>query len=224
MNEDPLALQRALIEAGDALAASGLVAGAAGNLSARRASGRVVCTPSGSSVAGLGLGQLVTLDPGGRPLRADQRPSSEVGAHLAIYAAAPGALAVVHAHPVAATALGMSRDLPDLCVTAEGAATIGLLARVPYLRPGLAPLAQACGRAAALGARAILMRHHGAICWGASLDEALGRMLALEHVARIVRAAPDAPRLTPEEVAALREGAGLPGAGGVACVEVTEQA
>jgi L-fuculose-phosphate aldolase len=220
MRRDRLALQRALVEAGDALAAAGLVAGSAGNLSARARSGRVVCTPSGASVAGLTPGKLVTLTPEGKPLRADQRPSSEVGAHLAIYVAAPSAAAVVHAHPIAATALSLADPTPDLRVTAEGAATLGLVARVAYLRPGRPPLADACGRAAALGARAILMRHHGAICWGASLDEALARMLALEHVARIVAAAPGAARLPAAEVAALREAVGLPGAGGVGGVEV----
>lgn len=213
MDERQHTLAQQLAGAGRQLERAGLVAWRAGNLSARHTDGSIVTTPSGARKGSLPPAALVWLNAQGAALHPHAaRPSSEIKIHLAIYDACPEARAVVHAHPIQATALGLLPAPLRLAITAEAAATLGPVARVPYLRPGAQPLADAIGRAAPR-ARVILMRQHGAVTWGASLDEALGLMEALEHVASIwlatARVMHPPPTLADDEVHALRHHAGV---------------
>ena len=204
----------ALLKAARALHEERLVAGAAGNLTMRLGPDQVLATPRGVQKSALTPGALITLDLNGRqPKGSNGRPSSEIQVHLQIYGATAleRVAAIVHAHPIAATALAAKEGL-NLCVSAEGAATIGPVAQIAYARPGTLMLARLCARAAADGAQALLLAHHGAVTLGPTIEQAQWRMSALEHVSAIwllqhqaglLRALPD------EEVAALRRQAGF---------------
>lgn len=198
----------ALVEAGKVLARAGLNAGFSGNLSVRLPGGDVLVTPSGGRKGALRAEDMVRLRACGTPVEGEEgRVSSELPLHLAIYAACPGVGAVVHAHPIAATAIGLVDRPVNLCLTAEAAALLGPTVRVPYIRPGTSALGEAVARAAALGPT-LLLAHHGAVTTGASLDEATARMETLEHVCRVWMAADAANALVPlpdAEVCALRE-------------------
>lgn len=205
-----------ILEACNRLERAGLIAGTSGNVSIRQyaQSGEQIWTTPTTRLKGL-LGEeaLVGLSLDGEKLDpGSANPSSEIAMHLEIYRAIPWANAVVHAHPITASALATSCELLDFCVTAEGAASVGPVARIDYITPGTEALARACARAVATGARVVLMRYHGAVCAGESLEEATARMESLEHVARVVaqmKALGELPLLPRDEVERLRQKVGL---------------
>jgi len=199
----------------------GLVAGTSGNVSARTAPGIVLATPTARFKGDLEAADLVRLAHDGAAWSRPAGASSEIAMHLAIYDACPEAGAVVHAHPECATALATAAERVDLTVTAEGAAGVGPIARIGWVRPGGDALATAVA-AAARRARVVLLAHHGAVTWDVSVEAALARMESLEHVARIALRvdALGGPRLPAGEVAALRAAYGLDAMAPVEAIEM----
>lgn len=171
-----------LVRVGKALAAAGLNTGISGNMSVRLGDLRMV-TPAGTDKARIVPSDMILVDALGQP-RSSGKISSETPLHLMVYDVAPHAGAVVHAHPPNATVVGLLDEVVNLCVTAEGAAFLGPVALVPYVRPGTQDLAKAIGEAAKISST-ILMRHHGALTIGPDIDTACARMETLEHVCRI---------------------------------------
>jgi len=167
----------------------GLAVGSAGNISVR--SGDLVSiTPSGISYAEMRPEDicLVTLDgtqlPDGGA--GPETPSSETPMHLAIYAATSAA-AVVHTHSPEVIALSAARpELPAIHYAITG---LGGPVRVaPYVRFGSAGLAAAAVDALD-GRSAVILRNHGAVCYGRDLAQAYDRALLLEWLARTYRLA-----------------------------------
>lgn len=212
MLKDTTKARAQIIQTCQALAHEGLIAGSSGNVSMRLMTDQVLATPSGAAKGELVHDALVRIDLQGRTVDDNRRrPSSEIKVHLHIYKAMREVAAVVHAHPITATALA-DLDGLNLCVTAEGAASLGPLAQIAYMRPGTIELAKLCARAVQDGAVTLLLGKHGAVCVGRSLDEARFRMSSLEHVAKIwlaMKAAGTLCVLNEEEVRALRQQAGL---------------
>lgn len=197
-----------IVEVGRLLAANGLVAGYAGNLSIRIDDQRVLTTPTTQPKGLLTPSALVLVDVvTGEPLPDEAgQPSSEVKMHVAIYQANPQVNAIVHAHPKVTSAVALQPQLPNYCITAEGAATLGPIVRVPYLRPGQWPLAHACAQAAS-HSQVLVLQHHGAVTTGKTLMDAFALMDSLEHVSQIYLAAMQynyIPSLSKKEVHDLR--------------------
>jgi len=186
-----LAAARAeLVRYGERLLADGLSVGSAGNLSVR-VGDTVAITPSGVPYPDLTTDGicLVSLD-GSRLDASDAErpatPSSETPMHLAIYAATKAG-AVVHTHSPEVVALSASRqELPAIhyAITALG----GPVRVAPYQRFGSDQLA-AAAVAALDGRRAVILRNHGAVSYGADLAQAYHRALLLEWLARSYRLA-----------------------------------
>ena len=144
------------------MAASGLVVGTSGNVSAR--SGDLVAvSPSGLDYADL-TAELVgvhRLD--GSAVAAPLAPTSEMPLHLAVYTAT-GAGAIVHTHSPAATAASVLLDEVP-AVHYQVAAFGGPVAVAPYATFGTGGLA-ANVVAALHGRTACLMANHGAVAIG----------------------------------------------------------
>ena len=136
-------------------------------------------------------------------------PSGERLMHLEIYRRCPEARCVVHAHPPTAVAWSLARPewtvlpadaLPEVILAA------GRIPIAPYARPGtlamgevLAPLLPEH--------RLMILARHGALCWGESLEEAVGGIERLEHVCTMLKLAHDlggARPLPTDEIEALR--------------------
>ena len=167
------------------LLADGLAVGSAGNLS-MRCGDLVAITPSGISYDEMRPADIAVIDLAGAEVDAAEVPSTETPMHLAVYAAT-SAGAVVHTHSPEVIALSAARDvLPAIhyAITSLG----GPVRVAPYVRFGSDGLAAAATGALA-GRRAAILRNHGAICYGRSLDEAYGRALLLEWLAHVYRLA-----------------------------------
>ncbi len=185
----------------------GLVAGGDGNVSVRVGPDRVLITPAGLSKVDVEVHDLVLVTLAGTVVEGARAPSSEHDLHLQAYRARPDIGAVVHAHPVTATALALSAGTLPVDLLPEITVLLGPVPLVPYATPGTAAVAGAF--APYWGAHdAFLMAHHGALTVGRDLVEAHQRMESLEHAARIVataRALGPLPSLSGDEVAILQE-------------------
>jgi L-fuculose-phosphate aldolase len=146
----------------------------------------VAITPSGISYDEMRPEDICLVSPDGSQLDGGETPSSETPMHLAIYAAT-SAGAVVHTHSAEVVALSASRqELPAIHYAITG---LGGPVRVaPYVRFGSAGLAEAAV-AALTGRSAVILRNHGAVCYGRDLAQAYDRALLLEWLARTYRLA-----------------------------------
>jgi L-fuculose-phosphate aldolase len=184
------------------LAATGLVVGTAGNVSAR-AGDLIAVTPSGLDYATLTAGLVGVHRPDGTPVEAPLQPSSELPLHLAVYAAAEAAGssvgAIVHTHSPAATATSALVDEVP-AIHYQVAAFGGPVAVAPYATYGTDELAAGVVTALA-GRSACLLANHGAVTTGPDLATALTRARALEWVCDVYlrAAAAGRPRLLPPE-------------------------
>lgn len=170
-------------------AAKGLLPGCSGNASLRMGS-YALLTPGGLPKESIGSDDLATVRiADGVTAGFGPRPSSEMGLHLEIYRNQPQALAILHTHPAALTALGArlpGRSLEerlDLPVF-ECAALREKIATVPDFPPGTDDLARAAGRSAA-HRQIIWLEKHGLCVWGRGANEALALSEECEHLARV---------------------------------------
>ena len=171
-----------------ALAERQLIAGQDGNVSVRTGENRLLMTPAGFAKGAIDADDLVEVTLDGVQLAGRHAPSSEMGLHLAAYAARPDVTAVVHAHPVAATAFTLVGETVPDGVLAELMLSVGPVALAPYAQPGTAEL----GASLIPFFRehdVILLAHHGAVSVGRSLQAAHFAMETLEHGARMIHLA-----------------------------------
>lgn len=210
---------RALVEAARRLVASGLNSGKAGNLSVRMRDGEGFCiTPSGLDPEAMRVADIVRMGWDGtwQAQAAGRRPSSEWRFHRDILAARAEFGAVVHAHPVAATALAVhGRGIGPFhyMVTIAGGRDIRC---APYAIFGSQALSDHV-LTALERRRACLMAHHGMVACGEDLDAAIGLAVEVETLAKQYLAAlflGEPPELSEAEIdAVLAKFAAGPGYG-----------
>jgi len=163
-------LRQAIIDAALAMTRDGLTQGTSGNISVRWKSGLLI-TPSGIPYHELSASDIVFMEMDGsfnHPLT----PSSEWRFHRDILASRADVNAVVHAHPIYATAFavcGMEIPAVHYMIAAAGGATIRC---ARYETFGTDELSKAVLEA--LGERTCaLMSNHGMIAAGRDLKQAL---------------------------------------------------
>ncbi|MEU3860218.1 class II aldolase/adducin family protein [Streptomyces sp. NPDC028722] len=173
--------------------ADGLVVGTSGNVSARLGD-LVLVTPTGVPYDRLTPGDITGVDLTGRRVLGTLTPTSELPMHLAVYRTTD-ARAVVHTHAVHATAVSTLVDELPLIHYMAGA--LGGPVRVaPYATYGTGELAEHMLRALD-GRSGCLLRNHGTITYGATLDQAYDRTAQLEWMCRLWLTASSVPGLTP---------------------------
>lgn len=184
--EDVCAVGRLLYE-------RGYVASNDGNISVRCGEDEVLITPSGVSKGRMEPRMLVRCDLSGRPLPDDESgrfPSSEIKMHLEVFRARPDVRAVVHAHPVFATAFAILRKDLDEAYLPELVLNFGKIPVAPFamlstdevprsIRPYLADY------------NGLLLANHGALAWGTDVWAAFDLMETIEHSAKIYKAVHD---------------------------------
>jgi L-fuculose-phosphate aldolase len=174
-------LRRAVVHAARALDAAGLNRGTAGNVSARVAGGLLV-TPTGVPAADLAPAAIVELDATGRVVKGRFAPTSEWRIHRDVLERHAGAGAVVHAHPLFATALacqGVSIPAFHYMVAVAGGDSIRCAG---YATFGTEALSKAVLKALR-DRRACLMAHHGIVAFGQDLGRAVRLAIEVETLA-----------------------------------------
>jgi ribulose-5-phosphate 4-epimerase/fuculose-1-phosphate aldolase len=153
----------------------GLVAGTAGNVSAREGD-LIHITPSALPYPEMTEDDLVTLDAGGAVVAGEREPSSERRVHVAVYAARPDAGAIVHTHSGYATAWTF---VGEPLVSAD----LGSVRTAPYAASGSDAIAAAAVEAIE-GRRAALLARHGVLGLAPTPAAALATCAAVERGAR----------------------------------------
>ena len=196
-----------LVRYGHAMAADRLAVGSAGNLSIRLG-GTVVMTPTGVNYDLIAEHNICVLDSEGVMLDGEGARSSEWPMHRRIYDLTDAG-AVVHTHSPFAVALSTVCDeLPAVhySVLRLGGPTVRVAPYTTFGSDGLADSASA----ALDGRFAALLQNHGAVAYGASIDEAYDRALLLEWLAEVywrARLAGSPRILSDAELDAVREAA-----------------
>lgn len=163
------------------MTADELTLGTSGNISVRDGD-QMAITPSGVDYDKLSPEMICVLDMQGRLVEGDLKPSTEVPMHQLIYDQTD-ATAVIHTHPLYGTALGLIAD--ETPVVHYMLASCGGPVRVAeYATFGSAELASNV-RMAMTDRTAVLLRNHGATCWGTSLKDAYTKASYLEWCCKL---------------------------------------
>ncbi|MFJ9567556.1 class II aldolase/adducin family protein [Streptomyces fuscichromogenes] len=167
------------------IAAREVAVGGAGNVSVR-VGDQVLITRSNLRFEAATAEDVSVVDLDGKLLEGE-RPSSETGLHVGVYRRS-GAEAVVHTHGRSSVAVGLVSDEIPL-VHYNLLRLGGRVPTVPYFVFGSKELADATGDAVAAGAAAVLLRNHGSVACGRSLDEAVEHAEMTEWVCDVYLAA-----------------------------------
>jgi ribulose-5-phosphate 4-epimerase/fuculose-1-phosphate aldolase len=175
----------AVVRVSHALYMRGLSPGTTGNISIRLSDGRMVVTPTSSSLGFLAASDLALVDADGTVAKGSARPSKETALHQVFYERADIG-AVVHLHSGWAVALSCLDQLPDTLgrLTPYFVMKVGSLSLVPYSAPGGAEGSRLLHTHAS-GHHAALLANHGLIAAGATLLEACNVAEEIEQAARL---------------------------------------
>jgi methylthioribulose-1-phosphate dehydratase len=177
--------------------ARGWVPATSGNFSVRSVDGageRILITPSGLDKGTLTPEHLLEIDPDGRPLSSNGKPSAETVLHLVLYAARPQAHAILHVHTVWNTLLSghfvgqpfVSIEGYEILKGLSGVATHEYQERVPLIENTQDYAVLDREMQFALedypDAHGVLLARHGLYTWGESVAEARRHLEALEFL------------------------------------------
>lgn len=172
-----------VVKAGILLCEKGLIQRTWGNVSCRIDDKTFAITPSGRDYLGLTPDDIVIVNIDDLSYDGEIKPSSEKGVHAACYKLRDDCNFVIHTHQTMASLAGLKGyDINHL--EGESASIIGK--HVPlasYGLPGTKTLKDGVTAAIARSSsKAILMKHHGAVCMGTDLDNAFLVASELEKV------------------------------------------
>jgi L-ribulose-5-phosphate 4-epimerase len=190
------------------LLAERLVYFTAGNISMRLADDPelVAVTPSSTPYDTMRPEDVAIVRLDGRIVDGNRKPTTELPLHTLAYLQRPDVGGVVHTHSAAAmAAAAMGISIPPILHGLISACGGGIVT-APYARGGTAEVAEVT--AAALRDRsACLLRHHGVLAIGPTVDHAYNAASVVEGVAdaylRALAFGP-VPEIAPEEVNRIR--------------------
>jgi 3-dehydro-4-phosphotetronate decarboxylase len=165
----------------------GLTNGSSGNISVRLSDGRLLVTPTGSSMGFIDPARISLIDASGHLVSGDA-PTKEMPLHSAFYETRHGAGAVVHLHSCHSVVLSVlpetDSDNAIPPITAYSVMKLGRVKLLPYFMPGDPAMGEAVR--GLLGKRsAVLLANHGPVVCGKDLDAAVYAMEELEEAAKL---------------------------------------
>jgi L-fuculose-phosphate aldolase len=179
-------LKREIVNISQRCGAQGWCPGTVGNISVLDSkSEKVYIKRSGADLNRLKLKDILTLDLDGNVLKGEGKPSIETSFHLGIYKVRKDARAVFHVHPPFATAYAVAgMKIP---MVTEAAKIV--LIDVPLLQhapPGSIELATTVADAFKdLQVKAVLLREHGIVAIGETLENAYHTTALVEDTAKV---------------------------------------
>jgi L-fuculose-phosphate aldolase len=177
-------LRSQVVKACIQLADLGYLVGTGGNVALRTADGLFAVTPSGLDYYAMLPDDICILELGTlRVVAGTKTPSVESGLHARVFKARPDAQASVHTHQPLASAvalLGVSIPVEE---ASDRDALGPRIESVGYGPSGTGFLVRALGARLRPGINAYLLRNHGLVCAGRTLDEAVAHTRRVERVA-----------------------------------------
>ncbi len=193
-----------LIDCARAMERYGLVVLSGGNVSMRMPCGNFLVTPSAMGYDTMTVDDVVLINDRGETVEGFRRPTSDKSAILYLFRHRPDIQVVLHTHQPYATAVGLVCDqLPANLVTVidELNAPVQVAPFTPSSDEGMGILAVEY----AGDARAVILKHHGAMAFGNSIEQALSAAVYLEEASKSYLAAlstgREIPMLSREQIA-----------------------
>lgn len=207
MNE--MEIKQQICDIGKRIYNRGMVASNDGNISVKIGENEFLCTPTGVSKGFMTPEYICKVDIDGNILEANPgfRPSSEIKMHLRVYRERPDVNAVVHAHPMYATAfaiVGMPLASP---IMPEAVISLGYVPVAKYGTPSTMEIPDAVAPYLPYF-DAVLLENHGALSFSDTLLNAYHKMESLEFYAKLLylsRQIGKPQEFTPEQVERLYE-------------------
>ena len=162
----------------------GLTTISGGNISMRISDEIVLITPSATDKGEMKWKEVGIMSLLGENLTPGLKPSIEYALHLNIYKKNSEVAAVVHAHPVFATAFTALMSKINTSLTAEARAICGEPRFVPYALMGSPELAEIVSQNTT-EADVLLLENHGILTTGTSLLQAFDKLEVLENAAKM---------------------------------------
>lgn len=189
-------LKTVVYKANLAIVKEGLVIHTWGNVSGRDPeSGLIVIKPSGISYKSMKATHMVVLDPEGKIIEGDYKPSTDAPTHLLLYRTFPTVGGVVHTHSTYATSWAQAgKAIPPFGTThadhfyGEVPCTRKLTeeeVNTDYEINTGKVIIERMGRTDPLAVPSALVNCHGPFSWGKDADTAVYNAVALEEVARM---------------------------------------
>ena len=162
-----------------------LVSACDGNISVQVNTEHIIITPSRRNKGMLTAEDMIVVTLSGEVIEGSSKASSEFLMHTAIYQNRPEVHAVVHTHPVYATAFALAgKTIPDNYLI-EAKVILGPTRLADYGTPGTFEMVEAilphinhCN--------SILLKNHGALTYGTDLMDAYNKMEVLESIAKTI--------------------------------------
>jgi ribulose-5-phosphate 4-epimerase/fuculose-1-phosphate aldolase len=166
----------------------------------------VAVTPSSTAYDTMGPDDVAIVDLDGRLVDGTRRPTTELPLHTLVYRRRGDVHGIVHTHSAAAmAAAALGIDIPPILHGLISACGGGIVS-APYARGGTPEVAELT--APALRDRsACLLRNHGVLAIGPTVDHAYNAASVVEGVADAylrARALGPVPEIAPEEVERIR--------------------
>lgn len=163
----------------------GYVAALDGNVSVRLDDKSILITPSAKCKGNLIEQDLIIVDNDGNILEGNGKISTESKLHLFAYKHRKDINAVIHAHPVYATAFAAMGEDFTKPIFPEVVLTLGKVHLCKYATPSTNEVTESI-KPYIEYANALLLENHGAVTFGKNLEDAFNKMEKLEHTAKTI--------------------------------------
>lgn len=162
----------------------GLTTTSGGNISLKISDDIILITPSATDKGRMRWKEVGIMTIIGENLTPELKPSIESEMHLSIYRKKKDVSAIVHAHPLFASAYTAMKCKIDTNLTAEARAICGDPCFVPYALMGTKELASLASENISK-ADILLLGNHGILTTGSSLLQAFDKLEVLENAAKM---------------------------------------
>jgi L-fuculose-phosphate aldolase len=162
----------------------GLTTTSGGNISLKISDDIILITPSATDKGRMRWKEVGLMNITGENLTPELKPSIESEMHLSIYRKKKDVSAIVHAHPLFASAYTAMKCKIDTNLTAEARAICGDPCFVPYALMGTKELASIASENISK-ADILLLENHGILTTGSSLLQAFDKLEVLENAAKM---------------------------------------
>lgn len=182
-----LEIKKEICEIGRRIYDKGMVASNDGNISVKLNDNEFLCTPTGVSKGFMTPEYICKVDQNGKVLEANGKfkPSSEIKMHLRVYKERPDVNAVVHAHPMYATAFAIAGIPLTQPIMPEAVIFLGSVPIAEYGTPSTEEIPDAISKYLP-HYDAVLLENHGALSFSDSLLSAYHKMESVEFYAKLL--------------------------------------
>ncbi|MEG0291545.1 MAG: class II aldolase/adducin family protein [Anaerovoracaceae bacterium] len=173
-----------VLKAGKMLVASDLISRTWGNVSMRSGDSHFLITPSGREYTNLGVEEIVKVSMKDLSYEGDIKPSSEAMVHQVIYEKRPEVNFIIHTHQDYASGVS-AMNLDKIPVNPKFTRLGKGVELVKYALPGSKALAKnVMTSLKTVEGQGIILKNHGAICFGKDYQEAFQASSQLEVLCR----------------------------------------